>query len=260
MSEKVKVKPRNQGGVVTFPLEMTVQSNYLHVSSGHEDSSISTDNIDAVVKEFISKGTLGAIAKGKYFVKFMSDGDRMVIPGGTIKGLVRSRLELLVECACYSNPANRGSSTVSQKYKSIFRPARKYSEREYTGHDMCFVCDLMGNMGLASRVSFRDLRFENGKVDVVNMMGKDYQVVTKGTKFSGSFSISNADDKDIGAVLYGLGFRQGSWKVVLMGRFKFQDRKWGRVKFNVPVQGLDKYLSAFMNAHKGHIHDANEEW
>jgi CRISPR/Cas system CSM-associated protein Csm3 (group 7 of RAMP superfamily) len=254
----VSVKDRNGGKTASFKLEMTVMSDHLHVSSGKSQFEQVTAINDSDVEMFLKTGSLPKEAHAaREFVKFMQTTQGLAIPGGTVKGLVRSRLELLVDCACYTFLATKPSRTVSRVYQSIFHPQRKFSERFEDNSEMCFVCDLMGNMGLASRVSFTDLTFQDGKVNLVPMTGSTYETVEKGSKFLGSFTVRNYDDADVGAILFALGIGRGNG-IVLMGRFKFTDKSWGRVKFNVPNVDAGKYVKAFLEAHKGHVRVVEE--
>ncbi|BBG25915.1 RAMP superfamily CRISPR-associated protein [Sulfuracidifex tepidarius] len=254
----MKVKDRNGGNTRKYQLEMTVVSDHLHVSSGRsrfeQEAAISDSDVEALLRT----GSLPeGIHASREFAKFMQTSQGLVIPGGTVKGLVRSRLELLVDCACYSSLAVRPSRTVSRVYQSLFKPQRKPFEKFLGDREMCFVCDLMGNMGLASRVSFTDLTFESGRVNLVTEMRSTYETVEKGSKFVGSFTIRNYDDADLGAILFALGIGRGNG-VVLMGRFKFSDPSWGRVKFSIPDVDSGKYLKAFLDAHKGHVRAIGE--
>ncbi|WP_221286535.1 RAMP superfamily CRISPR-associated protein [Stygiolobus caldivivus] len=256
---------RNAPGLEgALDIEMEVVSDYLHVGSGVYDVEIlrPLDDIDKLVESAL-QGTVPDVSG--YFSPATHEMNKylgkVVIPGSTIKGLVRTRLELSIRESCYV--VSRNSNTVSNTYKKIFRnPKPKYSDR--FPERVCPVCDLLGNSGLASRVSFTDLVMAQGKTDFVNVNGQYYESAIKGSKFGGKVVYRSLKPVDLGMLLYGLGFRlKGNkleGKVMLMGRFKFSDRRFGRVRFSLPAAKVEfvNALNEFMK--KFNPFDYNEEW
>ncbi len=265
-SHKVIYTERNLTPIVKVPATLTVVSQHLHISEDPKPlpSVISQGDVSNIIKEFISgKNPNLDDYFEKDYVKFMNTEKGLVIPGNTVKGIIRSRLELLMDCACYNCLSNKPSKTKSNKYISIFHPKRKYSDRfdPDRGREVCYVCDLFGNAGLASRVNFSDMEFHEGKVSFVKKRGMTYQVVEKGSVFKGNIVLNNPKPDEIGMLLYGAGYRgQGKWKTLLMGRFKYEDKDFGRVKFNISIDNADSYLNSFLNSHKNHVHDVEEDW
>jgi len=259
---------RNSKGLEgVIELEMVVDSKYLHVGSGRKDVKLikKIENMKDLVEKAL-KGEWPDVES--YFSREVNllnkQGGKIVIPGSTIKGLIRSRLELSLTDACYIVSGRTASS--SKVYKKIFHyPNRRDrdnfdpDERPY----VCRVCNLLGNSGLASRVSFSDFIMTSGKVVYISKGRAVYEVVTKDSKFVGKVVYrSIKSEEELGMLLYGFGLRQdGSSKVMLLGRFKFSDRQFGRVKFSVKHMNINvvkKYLTQFQNQFKPR--DFNEEW
>ena len=254
----------SQGLEGVLNIEMEVVSEYLHVGSGVYDVEIikPLDNISQLVDKAL-KGEIPDLSN--YFSPVTHEMNKylgkIVIPGSTVKGLVRSRLELSINEACYI--VSRNSNNFSQRYRQIFRNPQ-FKRTDDPLRRVCPVCDLLGNSGLASRVSFSDLVMVQGKVDYVNVHGEYYESVLKGSKFAGKVVYHSLKPIDLGMLLYGLGFRlkggKLEGKVMLMGRFKFSDRRFGRVRFILPSQRQDyvKALEDFIKRYNPK--DFNEEW
>lgn len=238
----------------TASIRIVVVSDFLHVGSGNV--GISSSKIEEKdIEDFIKYGKLPNVSITT-FKSFSRAGGKIVIPGSTIKGLVRSRLELSLPQSCYivDAPSTNSSAT----YVRIFHPVQKHSDRfdPEKFPNVCPVCDLLGNMGLGSRVSFSDAVLLKGETAVVN----DLEVVKKGAEFQGSIRGLIKNEVEVGMVFYGLGIRPNGNKVVLLGRFKYSDRRFGRVKATVTSSNFDvsKSVSAFINAYRPK--DFNEEW
>ena len=245
-------------------LEMEVVSYYLHVGSGVYDVEPMRPLSD--VGKLVEEALKGDFPNVEGFfspvVHRMNEYmGKLVIPGSTVKGLVRTRLELSLDQACYV--VDRNSNNYSPRYREIFhnpRPKRRDDPQKH----VCPVCDLLGNMGLGSRVSFSDLVMTQGKVEYVNVRGQLYESAAKGSRFEGKVVYHSLKPVDLGMLLYGLGFRAKGGKlegkVMLMGRFKFEDRRFGRVRFSLKEQRQDyvKALEEFVN--KFRPKDFNEEW
>lgn len=263
---------RNELGLEGFiEVEMEVVSDYLHVGSGVYDVELlkPIENIQKLVEEAL-KGNIPDLSgyfspKTHEMVKY---GDTPVIPGSTVKGLVRTRLELSIPDSCYI--VSRRSNSTSRTYRRIFKnPQPKESDKF---PKVCPVCDLLGNSGLArensglaSRISFSDLIMTKGKTDFVKVYyGEYYESAVKGSKFYGKVLYKSLTKVDLGMLLYGLGFRNINGKLVgkvmLMGRFKYSNRRFGRVRFSLVTQKEEyaKALKEFVN--KFNPRDFNEEW
>jgi len=245
-------------------LEMEVVSDYLHIGSGVYDIEIikPLENIDQLVESAL-KGSIPNL--NNYFSPVTQEMnkylDKVIIPGSTIKGLVRTRLELSIRDACFiiSRNANSSSST----YRRIFNNPRPRATDRFPQR-VCPVCDLLGNSGLASKVSFSDFVMTQGKVEYVNVNGQYYESSVKGSKFKGKVVYRSLKTIELGMLLYGFGLRvkdrKLEGKVMLIGRFKYSDKRFGRIRFSLlsPKQDYINALEDFMRTFRPF--DYNEEW
>ncbi|QGA53986.1 hypothetical protein GFS03_05050 [Sulfolobus sp. E5-1-F] len=263
--------PRNKEGLEgIIELQLRVVSDYLHVGSGKYDVEVMKDVSD--VKQLV-EDYLNGVSKGipnnvdQYFSRvaflMVREKDNVVIPGSTIKGMVRSRLELSIPGSCYI--VTGPSTSSSAVYKKIFKPdPNRGSDRFDVDKfpQVCPVCDLLGNMGLGSRVSFSDFVMTSGKVDYVKVKDRDYEVATKGSIFTGRVLYKSLKPVELGMLLYGFGFVNScnSSKVMLLGRFKFSDKRFGRVQFSLktPMADCNKLVSDFVK--QFNPRNINEEW
>jgi len=250
-------------------LEGEVVSDYLHVGSGIVDVVLTSDvgDLTDVIERILKGESLTSFASlNSMFSRpahlLSRVGDRVVIPGSTIKGMVRTRLELSIPNACYI--VDMQSRNYSQRYREIFKPDQRKRADRFP--QVCPVCDLLGNTGLASRVEFSDFTLSGDWIDFFSSGSESYEVVKKGGKFSGRVTFKVKSPEELGMILWGFGIRSGGNKVVLLGRFKFQDRRFGRVKFTVKslkVQGwkpmtVQDSLNSFVRAYSPR--DFKEDW
>ncbi|BBD73375.1 hypothetical protein HS1genome_1764 [Sulfodiicoccus acidiphilus] len=251
-------------------MELEVVSDYLHVGQGKREVLLKPVNdVEAMVRQYLERGQLPDL--DDHFVRgnpFMRVAGRLTVPGSTLKGAVRTRLEMSIKDACYVTGNQRGVSS-SPRYRQIFRPdpnrgSDNYlSGRAIKGNAVCPVCDLMGSPGLASRVSFSDAYYVSGQVvNVTNKEdGSSYEVAKRGSKFRGEVLLWGSA-LDLGMVLYGLGVRcsQGRpfSKTILLGRFKYDVPQFGRVKFSTDVKDPCTPLGQFVK--KFSLVEVNEEW
>lgn len=243
--------PRDEGIPTRVEMNLEVVSDYLHVGQGRVVMPRKeVENPGQIIEAFLMGDTRVYSVVDDLFLEFNAFprvGDRVVIPGSTIKGAVRTRLEMSVPNSCYI--VDRPGVSKSQKYVSIFKPDPNRRSDNYArgiavnGNRVCPVCDLMGSPGLGSRVSFSDMVMVSGRLGVARVENQDYELALKGSRFSGFFLV-NVTRSEIGAILYGLGIRCDAGKVnsrtILLGRFKFQRPEFGRVKFTANMKEQDQ--------------------
>lgn len=256
---KSEPTPRNLGEKRRVHVKIKVVSDYLHISQDPKPMPlIAEKNPSLVISQFLKTGRAEVYVE-RDAVYFTRVGGEIVIPANTVRGAVRSRLELLFDCSCYNQLGNKPSTSESKRYKEIFKPKRKYSDDFEEDKRVCPVCNVFGTAGLASRITFTDFKLTSGKTSYVNVSGYTYEVVTKGSVFEGDL-IGNLDSLEWGMVLWGMGCRKGNFKVILLGRFKFQRKDFGRVKFEVEDQDLIRACVEFENKYSRYLHDVEEDW
>ncbi len=249
--------PRNEGEKRKVHVKISVISDYLHISENPKPMPLIENYSEDIISEFLKTGKAD-VAVEREFVHFTRVGDDVVIPANTLRGAIRSRLEVLFDCSCYNFLGNKPSITFSRKYKEIFKPRRKYSDNFEKEGVVCPVCNVFGTSGLASRITFTDFKLKGGTT-FINISGFTYEVATKGSVFEGDM-IGNLSKEEWGMVLWGMGCRRGKFKVILMGRFKFQRRDFGRVKFEVNDPDLITSCIEFEKKYSKYLHDVEEDW
>ncbi len=282
-SQKIPYTPRDLPLIVKIPVTLKVVSEYLHISKDPKpmpkiSKNVNPSDLSKLVGKFISGQIQNLDELNKYFendyVKFMSTEKGLVIPGNTVKGAIRSRLELLMYDSCYNPLGIKPSKTKSRRYIEIFQPPKHKDVENFDPQSgqICPVCNLFGNAGLASRVNFSDLIFRDGKVDFIPVRGLLYEVAKRGSIFTGDIIMHAPQPCEIGMLLYGAGYRKGGkWKTILLGRFKYERKDFGRVQFDINIheatsninnsiigKSPDDYLNAFLSKYR--VRDVEEDW
>ncbi|RLE60153.1 MAG: hypothetical protein DRJ32_03380 [Thermoprotei archaeon] len=163
-------------------------------------------------------------------------GGKPVIPGSTLKGLCRSRLQLLSVAVSGrvsftldpsspppANPPIKGMQ--GWRHFTIWSPAT-WEVRDKTGY--AIDDDVFGAAGLASRVFFGNLVMEDGGQDMFNLdFNEKLEVITEGSKFRGDVSFIGLRSEELGLIVIGLRLHEN--KPVLVGRSKYRKRRRGAV-------------------------------
>lgn len=154
---------------------------------------------------------------------------RPVIPGSSVKGNIRARIELSafpvngIVKSCFSVVGGRMISEVHQK---IYEAAGMQRERCSYLYDqkVCRVCDIFGSAGLASRVEFSDAYLVKGRVGEVWAGKLRVEAAHPGTVFSGSIYVNGLTPLEVGVLVFGMSVKRVAepGKPVLFGRFKYR--------------------------------------
>jgi hypothetical protein len=195
------------------------------------------------------------ITKKSQFSKitgFVEVNEKPCIPGSTMKGLIRSRLELLSTPinysvnACFSQVSF--SQTVSRCHQAIWSNSIK-DERGFPcdrnqNDNVCAVCDLFGAPGLSSRVTFSDLLGNPSDVEIKTLNDKTaLEVFKANTVLSGKIIFKSLKTlSELGLILIGLGVcckKDGKITSVrvLIGRHKYSNLDMGEAK--ITLSGIE---------------------
>jgi hypothetical protein len=201
-------------------------------------------------------GTISELLRLDY-QPFCKRLDAPVIPGSTVKGNVRARIELSFR------PRN-------EQVRSCFVEAGKINEKQHWRHIgiwgkreerivpsgrrkelagqcrfdprqnelqcVCLVCDLFGTTGLAGLIRFSDFMGRGAE-----LKGEDFEFGLKletapvNSVFSGKIDFFNLKPEELGLLLLGMGIESGvDGKPVLMGRLKYRNHnRIGQVKYRL---------------------------
>jgi len=164
----------------------------------------------------------------------------LVVPGSSVKGNVRSRLELsfvprgdtVRACFIRSSPPR----PVPKLGQHGWRHYRIW-ERALQGHrdacsctggwgecEVCILCDLFGTAGLKGLVEFSD--FVGADVSIARLdlpTGEKVEAAPPGSRFSGEVTFTSLEPVELGLVLFGIGLRSSRvGKPVLLGKLKYR--------------------------------------
>lgn len=165
------------------------------------------------------------------------------IPGSSLKGTCRARIELLTRAAdntvpvgfrqATPPPASRpAKGTHGWRHFRIWEPAT-WEDRgpdcdATKGGSVCAACDIFGAPGLSSRVFFGNLAAERGAqvYELELDYGERVEAVGPGAVFRGEASFSWLRPFELGLVLIGLGAKEdGSFAKILLGKSKYRERR-----------------------------------
>jgi len=163
-----------------------------------------------------------------------------VVPGSSVKGNVRARLELSLvpregfvsSCLIRASeeplePPPRGEEgwrhfrIWSQALSFDRGPSCDFTEGE---GEVCLLCDIFGTAGLQGLVAFDDFIGEGVRLKPVDLpVGEKLLAAPPGSAFSGAIAFTNLRAWELGLLLYGMGFRGSRiGKPVLFGKVKYR--------------------------------------
>ncbi len=178
-------------------------------------------------------------------------GGRIVIPGSSLKGAVRNRLELAFkpihqECrdvvySCFIRQST-GTIDLQRGWRYIYINGPEVAVSRSSTCDItrgeaavCKVCDLLGTAGLASRVDFNDALpvsdFE--PVEMTLEHGEHILAIPPGTVFKTEISFRNVSPEEAGLIFMALNLHCEKETPILIGRFKYRKKHWKEKKTNV---------------------------
>ena len=273
MSSLVRVvrgKPRHRGEIQELvgriEVELRVCSrerdgvdSYLHVGTGVLRLVLDVDLLKRGVATARTRQDLERLKQRLSetvqidYAQFVSTRGRLVVPGSSVKGNVRARLELsfvpkngfVRSCLVKATeeplePPPEGEH--GWRHFKIWREAlsfKRESACDYSDEksSVCLVCDLFGTTGLRGLIEFGDLVGENVRHERVDLpTGEKLEVAGPGSTFAGTFSFKNIKAWELGLLLYGMGLRNSrTGRTVLFGKVKYRrhNRVFGVVRYEV---------------------------
>ncbi len=237
--------------------------SYVHVSVGRERLEVTPlaseviEHILAVKDIATELGKRGFLEKVRAaivldYVDNVVYGDSICIPGSTIKGHLRSRLELIpskdrkaISCMHTATqpitespkPGTHGWRHAKVWGSSIAEyrgePCNPLATEDYT---ICVVCDLFGAPGVVGRVmpsNFCCGRDAYEKKDLP--YGERVYAIKPNTVLRGSIHFSSLRVEELGILLVSMGITRGKTEGVplLIGKHKYAYRDMGKAVFGV---------------------------
>jgi CRISPR/Cas system CSM-associated protein Csm3 (group 7 of RAMP superfamily) len=174
------------------------------------------------------------------------------VPGSSVKGNVRSRLELSfvpkdgkIRC-CLIRSTNSPLQPPPPgqhgwRHFRIWQRSLEFSRDgdepcDYTGEEtagVCLLCDLFGTAGLAGLIEFSDLVGTGVNLVRVDLpTGEKLLAAPPGSAFEGTVTFRILKPEELGLLLYGMGMRDSRLgRPVLLGKSKY--RRYPRHVFGV---------------------------
>ncbi|ABL78687.1 RAMP superfamily CRISPR-associated protein [Thermofilum pendens] len=239
-----------------------VADSYLHVGSGVQRVSVPVEEVRSSASRARTRRELEDLVarlSGKIELDYAQPvyaGGRLVVPGSSVKGNVRSRLELSfkpkngVARSCLIR-ATEGPVAPPKKGEQGWRhfrvweaslsyPGREACEYSEDSPEVCLLCDIFGTAGLQGLVYFGDLVAARAETERVELYaGEKLLAVKPGGRFEGAVTFRNLKPAELGLLLYGMGFRDGRMgRQVLLGKHKYSSpgERFGVVHFE--LEGL----------------------
>ncbi|MDJ0268943.1 MAG: RAMP superfamily CRISPR-associated protein [Aigarchaeota archaeon] len=257
--EVIKNPPRRRDvyeGLTGTIRASIIAESFLFVGSGRRSIGISEENVRRVLsgKRNFRQAAVELSQRIKLeHDEFSVSGGRAVVPGSSVKGNVRSRIELsivpsagkviscLVRASRVSSEPGRG--TQGWRHWRIWREgieAQRGPPCDMTrGQTVCKVCDLFGSAGLISLIHFSDFQMGDGGLEPLSLdHGIKLMSARPGSVFNGSIAFMNLSPDELGLLLFGMGIRNSAEGLtILFGKLKyrkeFSGRQFGRGKFKV---------------------------
>ena len=263
--EVIRSRPRDrarfEGLIGNLAVTITSMS-YLHIGSTQTILRVSEEEVKKVFKTYgLTQKGIAEIAFEEVYAPFNLSAGCPTVPASSVKGNVRSRLELsfrakngrVRSCFVRASPLALEPRTGTHGWRHFKLWSGALAEDrgrpcDHTrGAPVCLLCDLFGTAGLKGLVGFSDLVGEDVGLEPLDLE-HDVRVLAapRGSKFSGSVSFSNLKPEELGLVLLGMGIRDSrTGRTVLLGRFKY--RKYvakyvlGKVKYSLNSLTLSEF-------------------
>jgi hypothetical protein len=161
--------------------------------------------------------------------QFLKYGQTYAIPGSSLKGAIRSRVEYkfkpfqvgagYMSYSCYV--AQDWHAHLAPNHTRFWREDVTYSRGSCVPPQVCAVCDLFGCPSLSSRVHFSDALMTSGQVQSISEVRRE--AALPNSEFKTNVSILNADLSDLGLLFLGMELFTSS--PILIGAFKYRFNK-----------------------------------
>ena len=223
--------------------------SYLHVGSGVVRLVVDAEGLRRQVAAARDRRGLEKLVESLAstlqldYAQFALVGGKLAIPGSSVKGNVRSRIELSfrekdgVVRSCLIRSTDH-PLTPPERGREGWRHFRVWQETlafdrgkpcDFTSEEgemagVCLVCDIFGTSGLLGLVEFSDFVGEDvSPVRVDLPTGEKLLAAPPGSAFRGWLSFRNLEAWELGLLLFGMGVRDSRrGRPVLLGKSKYR--------------------------------------
>ncbi len=244
--------------------------SYLHVGSGQLPIRVDEEELKTILRR--EKDLTTAWKKVKIetgYIDFNRISDTPVIPGASVKGNVRSRIELSFRTlenkvrSCFIRAHGMGSRS-SRHYKvwgDVIFELRRPCDYNRFG-TVCIVCNIFGTAGLIGLVDFNDFYGSDVRLKLLTVSSGEEEVqvmaAPPGSRFTGEIYFRNLRPVDLGMLLMGMRIydrRRG--KPVLFGRFKYtgiiDGYSIGKATYTLESLELSEFSQPFRDVQPGSV-------
>lgn len=222
----------------TVNFGLTVSDNsYLFVGSGQPTFELFADDdwksVELLMQQVGKRRSyVDKILSDKVYDDFFTVRGIPAIPGSTLKGVTRSRIELMFKPAKNAVPSDfiRIGGRPSWRHKHIYQENIILRECDSPPNSVCVVCDMFGAPGLLSKVKFSDAELTDAKKlkGATDFMVLDFgrgklrriKAIKPGTDFTFVTNCLNMTPEQMGLLFMGLNTDVG--RPVLMGAYKYR--------------------------------------
>ena len=250
-------RPRDAPIGLSGILEILVETlSPLHISSPGTPLKVDEEQLRFILEKYggINERSIRAVHFEEEHIPFTATIKGPTIPGSSVKGNIRARLELSFRAR------NGRARSCFIKAGRLMRPPTpgRHGWRHYriwgdvilegrepcnflkTG-EVCLLCDLFGTPGLRSLIDFSDFQGEDVELKPMRLdYGMRVLAAPEGSRFRGRVVFHNLKPEELGLLLLGMGLiadRRGEPR--LLGRFKYRLRM-GRVRYILEALRLSK--------------------
>ncbi|MEM0359002.1 MAG: RAMP superfamily CRISPR-associated protein [Candidatus Hadarchaeales archaeon] len=265
----IQEEPRTRGRFIGLCGELRVSIEVvsgLHVGSGQLPIKADEEELQELPKkaDFLAAARELAQTIELDYWPFPSIEGRAVIPGSSVKGNVRARLELSFKekdgrfRSCFTEtgrfqkgPSKDGSWRHFKIWESSVKQNRivprkgKGSQCDFVRGEqekVCLLCDLFGTTGLIGLLEFSDFTLSEGRLSPQQFQyGLKLLIAKVGSVFTGKVRFMNLKPEELGLVLWGMGLRDGRiGREVLMGRLKYVG-PIGKIRYRLDALKLSQF-------------------
>lgn len=200
-------------------------------------------NADVIEREIVPLLKQERRREGTGFLKYEG---KAAIPGSSLKGAVRSRVEYKLKPFPFGNTLRSYSCYITQNpwaaspntnHARFWGDDVVYTRPTCRPPNVCVVCDLFGAPSLSSRVLFSDAVMERGSTTYLSDLERE--AAEPGSVFNAQILIINADLLDLGLIFSGTEVLTG--KNIIIGAFKYRYNPKFGTKYKGKYIGLLKF-------------------
>ena len=227
-----------------FQVKLTVlRNNYVFIGSSKDELAPISEEIFEESIEFDTK--LKKIAeKIEPMRSTILINGKPYIPGSTLKGMIRFRVEHSFKedgsgkiYSCFISQASPEKKENIKKFLMKFGyfpniPKARENEDIRSDH-FCKVCNLFGNSNLASRITISDAKSSDDvnfeKINLSEKYNDIRRVISPGSQFIFTVNVNNAEMEDLALLYIGMNLHNDGTSLLGMNKFAPQKDSKGEI-------------------------------